>query len=176
MQMEFSRVVRCTDMGIGTRVEIDLVDSLNDDEGILVGDKARGFVCVLAENRQTSTYPPRPFRVNAGAIHQYVYVGDNETRYLSELRSGDSVVVTNGINERMVKIGRVKIERREFVCIELENGITATLQNADSIFISGDKTAIHLCDISEKDIVGSVIMQNQARHIGKAIEEEIIEK
>lgn len=176
MQMDYSKLANCTDMGAGTRVEIDFIDSLNDDEGIMVGDKAKGFICVLAENRSTSTYPPRPFRVNAGAIHQYVYVGENETRYLSELKSGDNVIVTNGTSERKVKIGRVKIEKREFIRIELENGITATLQNADSIFIAGDDTAVHLCDITGNDMIGCIIMRDSARHIGKAIEEEIIEK
>ena len=163
------------DMGEGSRVEIDLIDALSENEGILVGDFARGFICVLAETRETSTYPPRPFRINAGAIHQYLYVGNNETKYLSELKAGDSVVVTDGSNERFVKIGRVKIEKRNFERIVLENGISATLQVADSIYILGEKKAEHFCEESNAPI-GCCEMSEIARHKGKVIEEIIVEK
>lgn len=175
MKIQFSKIKEKIDMGEGSRVEIDLVDILSDIEGILVGDSARGFICVLAETRETSTYPPRPFRINAGAIHQYVYVGNNETKYLSELKSGDSVLVTDGTNERIVKIGRVKIEKRKFEKIVLESGVSATLQVADSIFVLGEGKAEHFCSISDSSI-GYFKMSDVARHKGKAIQEMIVEK
>lgn len=175
MEMLFSKIKERMDMGEGTRVEIDLVDMLSEDEGILVGDSAKGFICVLAETRETNTYPPRPFRINAGAIHQYIYIGNNETRYLSELKAGDSVIVTNGTNERPVKIGRVKIEKRKFERIILESGVSATLQVADSVFILGDGKAEHFCSISNATIAYCG-MSDVARHKGKVIEETIVEK
>lgn len=175
MKIQFSKTKEKMDMGEGTRVEIDLVDILNENEGILVGDSAKGFICVLGETRETNIYPPRPFRVNAGAIHQYVYVGNNETKYLSELKAGDSIVVTDGKNERIVKIGRIKIEKRNFERIVLECGVSATLQVADSVFILGDKKSEHFCSISNATI-GYCEMADVARHKGKVIKETIVEK
>ena len=143
MELEYGAVAQIADMGEGTRVELDFVDVLGSSEGVLVGDTARGFLCVLGETRSTDTYPPRPFRVNAGAIHQYVYMGDNKTKYLSEVKAGDRIVITDGKKERLVSVGRVKIEKRPFKKIILDDGISATLQDADSVFIMGKENPVH---------------------------------
>jgi 3-dehydroquinate synthase II len=176
--MEFteSKVKEIVEMGEGTRVEIDLIDMLSESEGVLVGDSAVGYVCVLAETRATETYPPRPFRVNAGAVHQYTHMYNGETKYLSELSAGDVVCVTDGHNTRGVTVGRVKIEKRPFVRVVCESGITATVQKADSIYLASNKGAAHLLDIKVGDMVLNVVSENIARHKGKAIEEMIIEK
>ena len=176
--MEFvnSKIAEIIDMGEGTRVEVDFIDILGENEGILVGDTARGYFLVLAETRATETYPPRPFRVNAGSIHQYICVKDGETKYLSELRSGDRVLVTDGKGERYVTVGRVKIEKREFLHIKLENGTTATLQKADSVHVSGKGVALHLLECKEGDEISAALSESVARHKGKAIEEQIEEK
>ncbi len=171
-----SKIKEIRDMGVGSRVEIDFVDILDEDEGVLVGDTARGFFLVLAETRETDTYPPRPFRVNAGSIHQYIYVDDGKTKYLSELRSGDTVLVTNTHEERYVSVGRVKIEKREFIHVVLENDITATLQKADSVHIAGEKGALHLIESTIGDDVVFIESDKIARHKGEAVQEEIIEK
>ena len=176
MEVKTSKIESILEMGLGTRVEIDFIEILGANEGVLVGDSAKGFVCVLAETRKTETYPPRPFRVNAGAIHQYVYVGENQTKYLSELKAGDRVIVVDGTNERLVTVGRVKIESREFERISLDCGITATLQKADSIFVLGNDDPFHLVDIKEGNMLTCFLMQDTARHKGIAIEETIIEK
>ena len=86
MKIQFSKAKEKMDMGEGTRVEIDLVDILSENEGILVGDSAKGFICVLAETRETNTYPPRPFRVNAGAIHLELQMRSN---FLLNTRDSD---------------------------------------------------------------------------------------
>ena len=164
------------EMGEGTRVEIDFIDVLNDNEGVLVGDTAKGFIRVLAETRKTETYPPRPFRVNAGAIHQYIYIGNNRTKYLSELCPGDAVPVSDGNTERMVTIGRLKIEKRDFARIETLEGISATLQKADSVFIAGELTPFHLLDVKEGDTLQVFPSDLHARHKGEAIQESIVEK
>lgn len=171
-----SKIVKILDMGEGTRVEADFIDILGEDEGVLVGDTARGFFLVLAETRETETYPPRPFRVNAGSIHQYICAENGETKYLSELKAGDRILVTDGVNERYVTLGRAKIEKREFLRIELENGITATLQKADSIYIKGKNEAEHLLDCKIGEEVTIAVGENVARHKGRAIDEEIKEK
>lgn len=171
-----SKIINISDIGEGTRVEADFIDILEEDEGVLVGDTARGFFLVLAETRETETYPPRPFRVNVGSIHQYICIENGETKYLSELKAGDKLLVTNGEKERYVSLGRAKIEKREFVHIELENGITATLQKADSVYISGKGEALHLLDCKAGEDVTVAVGENIARHKGRAIDEEINEK
>ena len=176
MELKCAGIEEIADMGEGSRVEIDFIDALADDEGVLVGDTANGFLLVLAETRETETYPPRPFRVNAGAIHQYVYLGNDKTKYLSELKAGDQLLVTNGIDERFVAIGRVKIERREFLRFCLETGISATLQKADSLFVAGEKGAFHCIDAAVNDRIHYVEMKSAARHKGLPIKESITEK
>lgn len=176
MDLNFSQVNNILKMGMGSRVELDFVDILGEMEGVLVGDTAKGFLCVLAETRVTETYPSRPFRVNAGAVHQYVYVGDNKTKYLSEIKAGDQILVSDGKSERYISVGRVKIETREFEQISLKSGITATLQKADSVYVLGKEGPIHLLDLKIGDILSTFPMRNVARHKGKPIEESIIER
>lgn len=176
MEKSFEKNREIMEMGIGTRVEIDFIDVLNENEGILVGNTGQGYVRVLAECRQTDTYPPRPFRVNAGAIHQYIYIGDSKTKYLSDIKAGDSIFVTDGINDRQVIVGRVKIEKREFIRILFDSSISATLQKADSIFIAGENGAVHLMDINADSCIETYTDIGFARHKGELIDEEIIEK
>lgn len=176
MEKSFEKCHEIMEMGIGTRVEIDFIDLLNENEGILVGNTAQGYVRILAECRHTDTYPPRPFRVNAGAIHQYIYVGDSKTKYLSDIKVGDSILVTDGINDRQVTVGRVKIEKREFIRILFDSSISATLQKADSIFLAGKDAAVHLMDINDNSYLETYTDIGFARHKGELIDEEITEK
>lgn len=176
MNYSTSVIKEIIEMGEGSRVEVDFIDILGAQEGVLVGDTARGFVLVLAETRETETYPPRPFRVNAGSIHQYICVADGKTKYLSELKSGDRVLVTDRENERYVTIGRVKIEKREFIQLRLEDGVTATLQKADSVHVSGNGKALHLIEGKPGDSIDVVEAECVARHKGEIIEESIEEK
>lgn len=176
MEKSFEKCQGITEMGIGTRVEIDFIDVLNENEGILVGNTAQGYVRILAECRQTDTYPPRPFRVNAGAIHQYIYVGDNKTKYLADIKAGDSILVTDGVNNRQVTVGRVKIEKREFIRVVFDPITSATLQKADSIFLAGKDGAIHFMDMDDNSYFETYSDIGAARHKGELIDEEITEK
>lgn len=137
IQFETSKLASVIDMGIGSRVAIDFVDELGPMEGLLVGDAAHGFILVLSENRTTDTYPAREFRVNAGALHQYVYVSESATKYLAELESGGVLPVVSRGTQRSVPIGRVKREKRALLRLVLENGVSATLQAADSVHVLG---------------------------------------
>lgn len=176
MELAESKIVEIMDMGEGTRAEIDFIDMLNEDEGVMIGNTGAGFLLVLAETRSTDTYPPRPFRVNVGSIHQYVYVGNNTTKYVSEIMPGDKVVVTNGVSERMVAVGRIKIERRPIKRIVLENTISASLQAADSIFLKGNDAVVHFIELQCESTVASFLSDSTARHKGEAVDEFIIEK
>jgi 3-dehydroquinate synthase class II len=176
MELVESKIVEITDMGDGSRAELDFIDILNEDEGVLVGNTGAGYILVLAETRSTDTYPPRPFRVNVGSIHQYVYVGNDVTRYVSEIKPGDKILVTNGISERMIAVGRVKIERRPIKRVVLDNSISASLQNADSIFVKEKNTAAHFIELQCESSIASFLSGNVARHKGEAVDEFIIEK
>lgn len=179
-KMEIAEVVSVTAVGMGTRVCLDLIDELKAEEGILVGNTGNGYVLVLSENRTTETYPPRAFRINGGALHQYVYLGDGKTTYLSEMKPGLELPVWNGTDWRKVSVGRVKVEKRPFlriVCrVEGTNQeISATLQEADSVhLLTAEGEAKPLVNLTPGDRI-TCYPDQPGRHLGEKIEEEIHE-
>ncbi|WP_158734938.1 3-dehydroquinate synthase II [Alteribacillus sp. YIM 98480] len=170
-------VTKIKPAGLGTRVCIDCADLLTPTEGVLVGNTGYGYMLVLSENRSTDTYPPRPFRINAGGLHQYLFQ-DNLTVYLSELRGGDSLYIYNGSEQKEVPVGRVKMEKRELVRVELETEgahISATLQYADSVsLLNKNHEVVSVKDLKEGDEIFCCI-DEPGRHLGKKINEEINE-
>jgi len=48
---------------------------LGEDEGLFIGSFASSMLLILSENSKNEFIDTRPFRVNSGSIHQYVYVG-----------------------------------------------------------------------------------------------------
>ncbi|MET1075920.1 MAG: 3-dehydroquinate synthase II [Umezawaea sp.] len=104
--------------GLGDRVCVDTCSHFEEDEGILVGSFSTGFVLCCSETHPLPYMPTRPFRVNAGALHSYVMGPDNRTNYLSELRSGGSVLAVNAEGRtRRVVVGRAKLESRPLLTI-----------------------------------------------------------
>ena len=111
-----------------------------------------------------------------------------QTKYLSELQSGDRVLVVDKQgNTRIVSVGRVKIETRPMLLINLEvqkqeNKILktiplkVTLQNAETVMVIGvDGVPISIPKLN----VGNKILVNLgpgATHFGIKIKEQIIEK
>ena len=57
---------------------------------------------VLGETAVSGYVPPRPFRVNAGPVHQYVLMADppGATKYLSEVVAGDTVLAVDAASVR----------------------------------------------------------------------------
>ena len=171
------------------RVCIDTTSLLHKDEGMLVGSTAQGFVLVHAEVFETQFVASRPFRVNAGDVSAYILVPDDEpnkyrTKYLSELKGGDKVLIVNknGLG-RIVSIGRVKIETRPMLRFELEIAlddkkipISCICQNAETIrLVESDGNVKSVVDI----IIGDEILAYLgpgATHFGTKIQESIIEK
>ncbi len=123
-QVEFKclEIIRIEFMGTGTRVCVDFIDMLAPTEGVLVGNTGHGFIKVIAETRPTETYPAREFRVNMGAVNQYLYLGEDKTCYLSEIQSGMVIPVYSKQSFRYVTVGRVKMEKREFLKVTCQNG------------------------------------------------------
>ncbi len=177
-QAQEAEVLAVESIGYGSRVCVDLIDQLDPTEGVLVGNTGYGYLQVLSENRITETYPARPFRINCGAIHQYLNIGENKTTYLAEIRPGQAIPVLKDGEVRKVSIGRVKIEKRKFlriVCKVNEVEISACLQESNSVHLLGaDGEAKSVIDLKKGDRVVCYLDQ-PGRHLGEKIEEEISE-
>lgn len=165
--------------GIGDRVCIDTCSLMKPGEGMLIGNQSGGLFLIQSEAEESPYVASRPFRVNAGAVHEYVLV-DEKTRYLSELGSGDpALIVDKDGDARKATIGRVKIERRPLLFIEAEaegKKISAILQNAETIKLVGaDGGSIPVTKLKAGDKV-LVRVEGVGRHFGMKIDETIIEK
>ena len=123
---------------------------------------------------------PRPFRVNAGAVHAYILLPDGKTAYLSDIAIGGQVLVTDAKGTaHTVIVGRTKIERRPLLLVEAAAGktkVSLVLQNAETIrLVREDGSAVSVVALAVGDrILGSAF--EGGRHFGMAIKETILEK
>ncbi|HOV51394.1 MAG TPA: 3-dehydroquinate synthase II, partial [Methanothrix sp.] len=166
-------------VGMGDRVCVDTASMMIPGEGMLIGSQAKGFFLVHSESEDSPYVAARPFRVNAGAVHAYIRVGE-KTRYLSELKSGDEVTIVSKDGEaRSAIVGRAKIEKRPMILIEAEakgERISTLLQNAETIkLVSPQGRPVSVTELKEGDEV-LVHLEKSARHFGMKIEESIVEK
>ncbi|KAG6543502.1 hypothetical protein Mapa_015172 [Marchantia paleacea] len=190
--LQVGTVVKVEASGMGDRVCVDLCNLMSPGEGLLVGSFARGLFLVHSECLTSDYVASRPFRVNAGPVHAYVAVPGGRTLYLSELRSGTDVLAVNSEGKtRPVTVGRVKIESRPLMLIEVEfEGSTYSLllQNAETVclvspsasdLLVGDgmaeTRALPVTKMKPGDKV-IVSLQGGARHTGLQIDEFILEK
>lgn len=169
-------------VGLGERSCIDTANLLHQGEGMLLGSFSSFFFLVHAEVAATGFTSPRPFRVNAGGIHNYIMLPDGRTKYLSEIAAGDHVLVVSVEGEgRRAIVGRSKIERRPLALIR-----AASEQLSGSVILQYAET-ISLLDRDRKPIpvtslkVGDTVLVHpvggpKGRHFGVAIDETIIEK
>jgi 3-dehydroquinate synthase II len=167
-------------VGMGDRACIDTTSLMTLGEGMLVGSQAEGMFLVHSETLQSEFVAPRPFRVNAGAVHAYVKLPDGKTKYISELNAGDEVLIVNAKGEaRTSVIGRVKIERRPMLLVEAEHEgrIFKTLvQNAETInLVTKDGAPISVTKLKLGDQV-LVRVERVGRHFGSIVAETILEK
>ncbi len=165
-----ARVTKVEQVGMGDRVCVDTASLMVPGEGMLIGSQSNGLFLVNSESEESPYVAARPFRVNAGAVHAYVRVGE-KTRYLSELNAGDDVLIVNSMGEtRPAVIGRVKIERRPLMLVEAEvDGIKikTLLQNAETIKLVGaDGKPVPVTALKEGDEV-LVYFEAAARHCGR---------
>ncbi|MGZ4931930.1 MAG: 3-dehydroquinate synthase II [Halobacteriota archaeon] len=166
-------------VGMGDRVCIDTCSLMTSGEGMLIGSGANGFFLVHAETEESPYVAPRPFRVNAGPVHAYIY-GDDTTRYLSELKAGDDVMIVRSDGEtRHGVVGRVKIERRPLMLIEAEvagTTVKTLLQNAETIKLVRENGApVSVTALKPGDVV-LVHYEGGGRHFGISVEETLIER
>ena len=167
-------------LGSGDRVCIDTTDMMKPGEGMLIGSYSKSLFLVHSESLESEYVASRPFRVNAGPVQAYVMVPGNKTRYLSELKAGDEVLIVNTEGEtRTAYVGRSKIERRPLILVEAEyNGkiIRTLLQNAETIrIVDNNNNPISVAELKVGDKV-KVYVESSARHFGIAIDETIIEQ
>lgn len=181
LSLEEAKVTEIKDAGMGERVCVDTTSMMKYGEGLLVGNKSNFLFLIHNESVGSSFTSPRPFRVNAGAVHCYTIVPDGTTKYLSELESGAEVLIVNSEgNSRTSTVGRSKIESRPLKLIRAEahgeNG-TVIVQNAETIRLIGrDKKLIAVTDIKIGDEIMVFTRPSSGRHFGMQVDEFILEK
>src|SRR5712691_32951 len=167
-------------LGLGDRVCVDTCSLLRTGEGMLVGNSSSGLFLVHAETVESGYVGARPFRVNAGAVHAYIYLPGGATKYLSELRAGDEVLAVDSEGRaRSVIVGRLKVERRPLLLVEAEvNGrrVTTIAQNAETIrFVTPKGGAVSVSELTEGDEI-LLRLEEGGRHFGMRIQETIAER
>jgi len=175
-----AKVTQIRPLGMGDRACIDTCTNMVPGEGMLVGNASGAFLLVHSESLETPYVAPRPFRVNAGAVHAYVLLPEGKTKYLSELKAGDEVLLVRADGATAVGyVGRNKIERRPLLLVEAEAGgapVSLILQNAETIRLTapgGD--AISVASLKPGDEVLAHV-ESGGRHFGRSVEETITER
>ena len=117
--MKPAKILEIKEVGDGERVCVDTASILHKGEGMLIGSRSNFLFLVHNESVGSSFTSPRPFRVNAGAVHCYTLSPDGTTNYLSEVETGSEVLILNSKGKaRRVTVGRAKIERRPMLMIK----------------------------------------------------------
>ncbi len=165
---------------MGDRVCVDTCTMMKEGEGILTGNSSQGLFLIHSESIENPYVSPRPFRVNAGAVHAYVRVPGGRTRYLCELAAGDEVVGIDSKGHTMnLTVGRVKIERRPMLLVQAigPNGlVSAIVQNAETIRLVGvDGKPVSVVNLKPGDKVLGLV-EETGRHFGYKIKESITER
>jgi 3-dehydroquinate synthase II len=180
LELAAAQVKTVRPLGMGDRSCVDTCTTMGPGEGMLVGNSGQAFLLVHSESLETPYVAPRPFRVNAGAVHAYVLLPEGRTKYLSELKAGDEVLLVRHDGSTAVGyVGRNKIERRPLLLVEAEaEGELASLilQNAETIRLtSSSGEAVSVATLKPGDQV-LAYMESGGRHFGTAVQETIEEK
>ena len=171
-------VVDVRNIEMGDRVCVDTVSMMVPGEGMLIGSSASCMFLVQSESEDNGYVAARPFRVNAGAVHAYVMCPDGRTRYLSELRSGEPVVlVKRDGTTRVTSVGRCKVEQRPLVIMTATDGdstYSTILQNAETVRLVTPDGSVSVSALKKGDKV-LARLESGGRHFGMKIEETIRE-
>ena len=167
-------------LGMGDRACVDTVTNMEPGEGMLVGNSGSAFLLVHSETVENPYVATRPFRVNAGAVHAYVLLPDDKTKYLGELKSGDELLIVRHDGRTQVSyVGRNKVERRPMLLVEAEaegQPVSLVLQNAETIRLTApDGQPVSVAALKPGDQV-LAYLQRGGRHFGIAVEETISER
>ncbi len=167
----------CKSLSLGLRACVDTCDLLVPGEGMLVGCQSSCLFLIQGEVEESHYVEPRPFRVNAGPVSLYVLTPENKTRYLSEVRSGDEVLIVDREGrQRAAVVGRVKIEKRPLTLVEaeIEGTVVRTIvQNAETIRFVTTTGSKSVTDLAAGDEVLAYV-QVGGRHFGVFVEKEVV--
>jgi len=167
-------------VGMGDRVCVDTCTMMEEGQGILVGNTSSAFLLVQAETQENPYVAPRPFRVNAGAVHAYALMPGGKTAYLSEIAVSEKVaLVSAGGQVTEACVGRTKIEKRPLLLVEAEGAgrrASLILQNAETVRLVGeDGRPISVAALKAGDRVLGATAE-AGRHFGVAVKETIVER
>ena len=178
-ELSTAKILEIQEVGDGERVCVDTASMLNKGEGMLIGSRANFLFLVHNESVGSSFTSPRPFRVNAGAVHCYTLAPDGTTKYLSELETGVEILVLNSKGQaRRAAIGRCKIEKRPMLMIKAKvgdeiGGIIA--QDAETIrFVKSNGQLVSVTHLKKGDSVLVHSKPATGRHFGMEVSDEYI--
>ena len=176
---EVRKMFSILEVGDGERVCVDTASMLHKGEGMLIGNRSNFLFLVHNESVGSSFTSPRPFRVNAGAVHCYTLSPDGTTNYLSEVETGSEVLILNSKGEaRRATVGRAKIERRPMLMIKASigneiGGIIA--QDAETIrFVKANGQLVSVTHLKKGDVVMAHSKPATGRHFGMEVSDEYI--
>lgn len=174
-----AKIIEIKEVGDGERVCVDTASMLHKGEGMLIGSRSNFLFLVHNESVGSSFTSPRPFRVNAGAVHCYTLSPDGTTNYLSEVETGSEVLIINSKGKaRRVTVGRSKIERRPMLMIKASigdeiGGIIA--QDAETIrFVKPNGQLVSVTHLKKGDAVMVHAKSAIGRHFGMEVSDEYI--
>ena len=181
VELSIAKIIATKPISNGARVCVDTCDLMKPGEGMLVGSQSAGLFLVEAEVHENPYVASRPFRVNAGSLSMYTLGSLQTTRYLSELKAGDEVIIINREGKtRKTNVGRIKIEIRPLILVEAEvegKTIKTILQNAETIRLVTPKASKPVTELKPNDEVLVHLAAKGGRHFGVSVPEEtVIEK
>ena len=178
-EMKPAKITEIKEVGDGERVCVDTASMLHKGEGMLIGSRSNFLFLVHNESVGSSFTSPRPFRVNAGAVHCYTLSPDGTTNYLSEVETGSEVLILNSKGKaRRATVGRSKIERRPMLMIKASvngevGGIIA--QDAETIrFVKSNGQLVSVTHLKKGDVVMVHSKPAAGRHFGMEVSDEYI--
>jgi 3-dehydroquinate synthase II len=178
IELVTAKVTAVKQISTGARVCVDTCDLMAPGEGMLVGVQAAGFFLVEAEVHENPYVQARPFRVNAGSLSMYTLASLQNTRYLSELKAGDEVLIVDRKGKvRPASVGRVKIELRPLILVEADpegKKIKTILQNAETIRLVTVKGSKPVTELKAGDEVLVHVATSRGRHFGVAVPDETV--
>lgn len=174
-----AKIIEIKEVGDGERVCVDTASMLHRGEGMLIGSRSNFLFLVHNESVGSSFTSPRPFRVNAGAVHCYTLSPDGTTIYLSEVETGSEILILNSKGKaRRATVGRSKIERRPMLMIKASSGDEVggiIAQNAETIrFVKANGELVSVTHLKKGDTVMVHAKSATGRHFGMEVSDEYI--
>lgn len=178
-ELKTAKIIDIQEVGDGERVCVDTASMLHKGEGMLIGNRSNFMFLVHNESVGSSFTSPRPFRVNAGAVHCYTLSPDGTTKYLSEVETGTEVLILDSKGKaRRVTVGRSKIERRPMLMIKAKTGGeigSIIAQDAETIrFVKPNGRLVSVTHLKKGNSVLVYAKTATGRHFGMEVADEYI--